>query len=200
MSTNYPSALDSYVTKVDHVDDVMADDHNGHSDAIVAVETELGTDPSGSFADVAARLARLESIGAHMRRVATANSDTASGTRTMVGYDETPTSDTGFTCDTGTGTITVPSDGYYLVTGHARFSANYTGGFATISVNDGSADLIRGSQFQSSTGGIADLAVNGLTPWITAGTVLRLSIYTGTSTSLVGNAHGSYYYFRVVRL
>lgn len=55
MSTNYPSALDSYTTKIDLVTDVMAADINNPQDAIIAIETELGLDPRGSYTDVSAR-------------------------------------------------------------------------------------------------------------------------------------------------
>jgi hypothetical protein len=56
MSTNYPSALDSYTTKIDLVTDVMAADINNPQDAIIAIETELGLDPRGSYTDVSARI------------------------------------------------------------------------------------------------------------------------------------------------
>lgn len=56
MSTNYPGALDSYSTKVDGVDDVLAAHINNPQDAIEAIEAELGTDPAGTFATVKLRL------------------------------------------------------------------------------------------------------------------------------------------------
>ncbi len=196
----YPSSLDTFTTVVDGVDDVMAAHHNSKATAIVAIETELGLNPRGSYADVAARLDRQDVIGADIYRASTSTADTASGTRTMTGFDATRRSDPGFTVNLGTGTITVPSDGYYIVEGHARLSAAYTGGQAQLNVNDGTNDVVRGGYFQSSTGGIIDIAVCGSTWWLTALTVLRLQVVTGTSTSLVGNTNGNYYYFRVVRL
>ena len=42
MSTSYPTGLDSYTTKTDAVDDVLAAHVNNLQDAIVAVETKLG--------------------------------------------------------------------------------------------------------------------------------------------------------------
>ncbi len=56
MSTNYPGALDSYSTKVDGVDDVLAAHINNPQDAIEAIEAELGTDPAGTFTTVKLRL------------------------------------------------------------------------------------------------------------------------------------------------
>ena len=53
---SYPSSLDSFPTKTDNVDTVEAAHINALQDAIVAIETELGTNPSvpllaGYFAD-----------------------------------------------------------------------------------------------------------------------------------------------------
>jgi hypothetical protein len=63
MSTNYPGALDSYSDKTDSVDDVMAADVNNLQDAVVAIQTELGTDPAGTLTDVATRLLKSISTG-----------------------------------------------------------------------------------------------------------------------------------------
>jgi hypothetical protein len=59
MSTSYPGGLDSYTTKIDGVDDVMASHINNPQDAIEAIEAELGTDPAGSFTDVVTRLLNM---------------------------------------------------------------------------------------------------------------------------------------------
>lgn len=53
----YPGSLDSFSTKVDKVDLYMAAHINAVQAAIVSVETELGTDPAGSAADLKTRLA-----------------------------------------------------------------------------------------------------------------------------------------------
>lgn len=52
----YPATIDSFPTEVDGTTTMDAADINQHSTAIVAVETELGTAPRGSFADVKTRL------------------------------------------------------------------------------------------------------------------------------------------------
>ena len=57
MSTNYPGGLDSYTTKQDGVDTVAAADINNLQDAVVAIETELGTDPKGGYSNVGAAIA-----------------------------------------------------------------------------------------------------------------------------------------------
>jgi hypothetical protein len=56
----YPATLDdgtSFPTKTNDVSDVMAADVNNLQTAVIAVETELGTNPAGSAVDVKTRLA-----------------------------------------------------------------------------------------------------------------------------------------------
>lgn len=53
----YPASLDSFTTKTDGVDDVLAAHVNSLQTSVVAIETELGTDPAGSATDVKTRLA-----------------------------------------------------------------------------------------------------------------------------------------------
>ncbi len=60
MTTSYPGAIDSYTTKVNGVDVPDAAHVNNLQDAISAIETELGTNPSASAATVAARIATIE--------------------------------------------------------------------------------------------------------------------------------------------
>lgn len=63
MSTNYPGALDTTTQLKDNAVDATAmvtthaNAHNNLSDAVIAVETALGTNPKGSYADVAHWLA-----------------------------------------------------------------------------------------------------------------------------------------------
>ena len=57
MTASYPDAIKSFTTKVNGVDDVKAEHINDVQAEISAIETELGTNPRGSYASVAARLA-----------------------------------------------------------------------------------------------------------------------------------------------
>ena len=57
MASSYPGALDSFTTKTDQVDIVAAAHINDMQNAIVATQTELGTDPAGSLTDITTRLA-----------------------------------------------------------------------------------------------------------------------------------------------
>jgi hypothetical protein len=51
-AASYPNSLKSFSTKVDNVDDVMAEDINGLQDEVVAIETALGVGKSTSVIQV----------------------------------------------------------------------------------------------------------------------------------------------------
>lgn len=58
MSTNYPGGIDSYSTHSDATNEVVhASTINNLQDAVVALETTLGTNPQGAAATVSARIA-----------------------------------------------------------------------------------------------------------------------------------------------
>jgi len=62
MVTNYPTSLDTFVNpaSTDTLDSATvphAAQHDNINDAVLAIETELGTAPKGTFATVKARLA-----------------------------------------------------------------------------------------------------------------------------------------------
>jgi hypothetical protein len=60
MASGYPAALDSFATSHVNGETIAPATDNDQADAINKIEAELGTDPSGSFATVTARLnARL---------------------------------------------------------------------------------------------------------------------------------------------
>lgn len=59
MATKYPNKLDTLTSLpkvMDLVSPIIADDHNRLRDAIVTIQTELGTNPSGTFGTVKDRL------------------------------------------------------------------------------------------------------------------------------------------------
>lgn len=58
-TTSYPAGIDTSTTVTDDPGgtEVVASHHNGPAEAIKAIETELGTDPAGSAADLKTRLA-----------------------------------------------------------------------------------------------------------------------------------------------
>ena len=86
MTTTYPGAVDSLPrptssTQMDatgYEGDVVVDNL---SDAVEAIETELGTDPAGSFTDVKTRLASADAgVGAVNTVAATGATETLSAT------------------------------------------------------------------------------------------------------------------------
>ena len=60
MAASFPSSVKSFTDKTDNIDDVMATDINSAYDEIEAIETELGTDPAGTFDTVVLRLDDIE--------------------------------------------------------------------------------------------------------------------------------------------
>ena len=65
MATKYPIQIDNNITLPDAVDNltpVKADVVNRLKQAIIAIETELGTKPAGVYASLKARLAAMDSI------------------------------------------------------------------------------------------------------------------------------------------
>lgn len=62
----YPSTIDTFAPRTDNVDDVLAADINAVYTVVELVETELGTDPAGSAADVKTRLAHSLSDGGYL--------------------------------------------------------------------------------------------------------------------------------------
>lgn len=62
MAASYPAAIKSFTAVTDNVDDVLATHINQPYEEITAIETELGTNPKGSAASVAALLATLNTF------------------------------------------------------------------------------------------------------------------------------------------
>lgn len=85
MSSNYPGGVDSYVTHSDITGEIIhASTTNDIQDAIVAVETELGVNPSGTFPTVAARLGDVDSRIAGGGGGGGGGSTTATGVPTVI--------------------------------------------------------------------------------------------------------------------
>lgn len=62
MASAYPAALDSLGTAHANAETIVPATDNDQSDAINKIETELGINPSGTFADVAARLQSRQTV------------------------------------------------------------------------------------------------------------------------------------------
>jgi len=112
----YPSAIDSgsqLPLICDNITEVNAEAMNRHRSAIIAIEGELGIDPSGVYTTVRARLDALEQLIANLGGGSGITSvldegvliDNAASSLNFVGDIITATSD-------GSGNITVEVDGY----------------------------------------------------------------------------------------
>lgn len=67
MAASFPTSIKSFPTLVDGIDSVLALHQNERAAEIVAIETELGVNPSGTVADVAARLTAIETSVADLQ-------------------------------------------------------------------------------------------------------------------------------------
>lgn len=79
----YPGSLDSFTTKTDDVTEVMAAHVNDLQTAIVAIETELGTDPAGTKTDLKTRLIQSLSTEGNLKFAAPTTLTISSGDITI---------------------------------------------------------------------------------------------------------------------
>jgi len=133
VASNYPGSLDSFDTIASDKktsDSVGGrthrDMHNDLGDAIEAVQTELGTDPAGTFATVKARLAAYDAYAAKTSAyTATVNDGTlnvTSGTFTLdLPAASTCTGKTLKIKNSGTGVVTLDGNSSETVEGVATF-------------------------------------------------------------------------------
>lgn len=79
----YPGSLDSFTTKTDDVTEVLAAHVNDLQTAIVAIETELGTDPAGTKTDLKTRLVQSLSTEGNLKFAAPTTLTISSGDITI---------------------------------------------------------------------------------------------------------------------
>lgn len=110
----YPGTLDSFTANTDDVDDVLAADMNAVQDAIVAIQTELGTDPAGSLTDLKTRLIKSISAAGLLNFAASTVLTISSGSITATGnWHRVDTESAAATDDLDT--ITAGADGQVLM-------------------------------------------------------------------------------------
>lgn len=114
MPASYPGAIKSFTTKVDGVDDVLAAHINDPQLEITAIETELGTDPAGTYTNVKTRLDEMQEPVA-ARYATNAGQNIPNNTATRVDFEDI-SYDTHSAVTTGASWVfTAPSAGYYNV-------------------------------------------------------------------------------------
>lgn len=110
----YPASLDSFTTKTDDVTEVLAAHINDIQTALVAVETELGTDPAGTLTDVKTRLLKSLSTAGLLNFAASTTLTIASGSITATqNWHTIDTEGSAATDDLET--ITAGADGQVLI-------------------------------------------------------------------------------------
>lgn len=66
MATVFPTSLDTFTTKVNGVDDVLAADTNNLQDAVSALQAKVGTNGSSVGTSLDKRIAQLEQLAAQV--------------------------------------------------------------------------------------------------------------------------------------
>lgn len=110
----FPAALYSPTVVVDNVDDVLAVHINVPNDEILAIETELGTDPAGSLTDVKTRLAVSLAADGDLTLTGSSTLTISSGEITATNNLHKVETESGAATD-NLATITAAADGYVLV-------------------------------------------------------------------------------------
>lgn len=134
--TIYPGAIDEFRTTqnipgvlYDAADTktVFAEDTNNHSDAIVAIENELGTNPAGAFANVASRLDNIESSSSILHVAHEGLVVYPSGGYQPCVYDFV-FADSADGWDETLRQYTIPKDGAYMIMASLWYTTGFTAG------------------------------------------------------------------------
>ncbi len=104
MAASFPAAVKNFSAVVNGVTKLVAALFNSPYDEVTAIETELGTDPAGSYTDVKTRLNSTTAFGAAVDKSAAYGAQVAATDGFVEGYMEE-------TCS-GAGTFTVKLDAY----------------------------------------------------------------------------------------
>jgi len=163
MPASYPSAIKTFTTLVDGVDDVLAAHQNDPNAEITAIETELGTNPRGTFADIKER---IRFWGARVFH--NANQSIPDSTDTGLAFNsERFDSDAFHDTVTNNGRLTVPKAGKYLITFSATLANGSSGTWSIYIRLNGVTPLayrifpqLSGLQIAETLSTIYDLAVN----------------------------------------
>ena len=118
--SGYPAALDTDATPESGITIARSNVPNDLADAIINIQTELGTDPAGDAATVDNRI----SIRSCARAYLSADQDNlVDGVLTKILLD-TESFDVGNDFDTATSSFTVPYTGYYQISASIRWEAD----------------------------------------------------------------------------
>jgi hypothetical protein len=139
-TTNYPGSLDAYPVP-NNGDTISVADH-WLGPAVIGIETELGTDPAGTFTDVKSRLDSGLTTEVDMWKLT--STFTSSGLIDITGVSRTWSDYKGSGMSQSSGVFTFPSTGYWLINYNTHAltqtaGSNYVGGYCYYSANSGSS-------------------------------------------------------------
>ena len=186
MATSYPGGLDSFTnpTSGDDLDDSVggrthSQMHADVNDAMEAVQAELGTNPSGSEATVAARLAF---VGARVYN--NGNLAAGTGTNTYLTFN-TERYDTSSIHSTSSNTsrLTVPTTGYYSISASVMFAANIQGVRGVDIRLNGSTQIAQDRRNAVLNSDVTLITLT-TTYQLTAGDYVELGVYQTSGVSL----------------
>jgi hypothetical protein len=112
MTTSYPGAFDTFADAGTNLSSTPNHSvmHNNVQDAVEAIEAELGLNPSGSSATVAARFSAIEAIVPYVQVTRSAAQLIATNTNTVVTWDtEAVDTDSIHSTSSNTSRLTVPT-------------------------------------------------------------------------------------------
>ena len=113
------------------------------------------------------------------------NTASASGFRALT-YDNLIKNDANYSYNTAAGTITIPTSGWYQVSGHIRWSTATT---SLLTVKQGSTYLLMGTQVSGAS--LYDAVVSGIA-WIPAGDIY-LEVWSSTTGVIQAGANWNYF-------
>jgi len=139
-STNYPGSLDAYPVP-NNGDTISVTDH-WLGPAVIGIETELGTDPAGTFTDVKSRLDSGLTTEIDMWYLT--STFTNSGLIDVTGVTRYWSDYKGSGMSQSSGVFTFPSTGYWLINYNTNAltqttGSYFVGGYIYYSTNSGSS-------------------------------------------------------------
>lgn len=194
-TTNYPGSLDAYPVP-NNGDTISVTDH-WLGPAVIGIETELGTDPAGTFTDVKSRLNDVDDkviTEADMWYMTSSFSssgliDVTSVTRYYSDYK-------GSGMSQSSGVFIFPSTGYWLINYNTHANtltsgSNYVGGYIQYSSNSGSSYVSPTAQLTAGRNAFDYVSTSGLIilPVLDTSTYrVKFQVQATNNTSFVGGS------------
>lgn len=202
MASTYPGTLDTITDLSTTLNGppTHSSNHTKLKDCIIAIETELGTDPAGASATVAARLTAIESSvtsEASSRATGDSTNATAAANAAQGLLDLQTTSTTvnftGSVADCGLSTtFTAQANRYYRIRGTVNMRCSSAAGASgRLYLTDGSGTAIRSVRVYLADNGESRQHVVEWVGTLSAGSTTRKLRADGSNYSLITTAESS---------